>query len=50
MLIWGEFFKTQCDQNIPQNAPYFQNFLGQTSIFPRAPPPPASVINIIIVT
>ena len=27
MLIFGEIFKTQSDQKIYQNAPYFQNFL-----------------------
>ena len=34
MLVLGEFFKTQFDQNIHQNAPYFQNFLGGASICP----------------
>ena len=35
MLILGDFFKTQSDQNIHQThqtAPYFQNFLGGARI------------------
>ena len=32
MLIFMELCKTQSDQNIHQNAPYIQNFLGGPSI------------------
>ena len=31
MSIIQDFFKTQSDQNIHQNAPHFQNFLSAAS-------------------
>ena len=37
MLFLGDFFNTQSDQNILQNAPnapHFQNFLREASICP----------------
>ena len=37
MLIFREFFKTQSDHNIRQNAPNCITF----SKFPNPPPPPA---------
>ena len=40
MLIFGEFFKTQYDQKIhqnAQNAPYFQNFPGELAYAPEPP-------------
>ena len=33
MVIFKEFSKTQSDQNIHQNAPYFQNFLRGLPIY-----------------
>ena len=38
MLILGEFFKTQSDQKIHQNAPYFQNFLRVAIAYAPEPP------------
>ena len=35
MLILGEFFQTQSDQNVHQNAPYFQKL----SLVAYAPAP-----------
>ena len=35
MLIFREFYKTQSDQNINQNAPNFQNFLRELAYAPE---------------
>ena len=37
MLIFREFFNTQSDENILQNAQYFQNFLRGASICSELP-------------
>ena len=38
MLIVREFFKTQSDKNIHQNAPHFQDFLMAANIMPLNSP------------
>ena len=53
MLICGEFFKTQSDQKIYQNAPntpYFPNILRGASIMPLSPSiyKSATIVNITI--
>ena len=37
MLMFREFFKTQSDQNIYQNAPIAQNFLRELAYAPEPP-------------
>ena len=37
MIIFREFFKTQSDQNIYQNAPNCTKFSQEASIYPEPP-------------